>query len=267
MFGMHAEDLAEIIGKGQKACICILKNGRGHNIVADKVTAKGTLRGVVGLVRQVCLYEMSPGRPVLLVDDESVVRQTVGNQRVLLNVPIIVLSKSTMGVSAEDISLIETPDCPVLERDPHIPGGSVDEVYVAKMVPELEQFRLPNGGFSASLAAAALSPVALQLPPPQLPPGKMIGKPLKDQPGGTNRKVGDNQPPRPGGPGGPPFVPVAYPGVPNAQPNLQPNIQPLNAQPNRTAAPLSPGMIKRVPLATSVIDRFRTQDEFQSSEA
>ena len=139
----------------------------------------GVLYGRVGIVRHICLYEPTPGaRLILLVDTTEVIQRQLGARGKEINIhyegPCFLMGESKMVVDTADISLVEASVSTVFDRDPHLPGGGVDEDYVVSVVPALKKYRMPNGGFASNTAAAALSPFSQPVvfrPQPQLPRG------------------------------------------------------------------------------------------------
>lgn len=168
-------DPATGILKTPVASIFSLKSGKEHNVIAESIQ-DGVLYGRAGLARHICLYEPQVGaRPILLVDSRESIQRTLsapGKERTLhYESPCYLLSDARIALDQDDVSLVEIPVAIVFSRDPHLPGGGIDEDYVTKVVPALARYRLPGGGFASNVAAAALAPFAVPVRTAHSTPG------------------------------------------------------------------------------------------------
>jgi hypothetical protein len=228
-------------------CVCVLKNGRQHNIVITHLKDHGNIAyGHIGSHGFVCLYEPSAGaRCVLLVDTPDNINKEInrpGERQIHFTNQCFTVTTSRMAIDVADISLIELPDAPVVERDPRLPHGGVDEELVCQAFPELNRFRLPHGGFASNPALTAIAE--------------------------TKKAEGATIEPKIVG-GMPSFRYVALnpkgeevTGVIEAESQAA-AIAKVREDGNfpTQVRPVESGIQKRVPMASKHIDRFKTEDE------
>ena len=102
----------------KKPCICILRNGKEHHVLAQWLSPdKSALGGPVGQVRHICLYEPTVGaRLVLLVDTPEAITkqlQVPGREKTVhFMSACFVQVEAMVGVNTDDISVLEVPLVP-----------------------------------------------------------------------------------------------------------------------------------------------------------